>query len=279
MGFLRPVADALRAGFTSDAARDAFNWDALPRDAYKPQPTMFCRRASSGAWFFPWLYQPGRSDQTGLPLDTLGMLDKPVEGCRVVFRGPGSKDFIYDPKTDLVLTDEDIRIAYQRAAEIPGPGTIVLPELFRHPTEFPRIELVEVTRSLLEALRLEKVSFSQLKWAQVEDIVAELLRAKGLQVAATPRSHDGGRDLIVRGELIPGEPATLAVEIKHKSIVGVDEVSSRIHRNKDFPALLFATTGRFTAGVIREKQKPENFLRLVLKDGVALRQWIQEYKR
>ena len=30
-------------------------------------------------------------------------------------------------------------------------------------------------------------------------------------------------------------------------------------------------------GVLREKNKPETFLRLLLEDGVALRSWINEY--
>src|SRR5437763_9058923 len=37
MGLLSPVADIIRAGFTSEAARNAFRWDALPPDVYKAQ--------------------------------------------------------------------------------------------------------------------------------------------------------------------------------------------------------------------------------------------------
>jgi hypothetical protein len=163
--------------------------------------------------------------------------------------------------------------------QTPGPGAIALPDLFYHPKDHPRIELIDSTRSVLDALQGASVQFSDLTWDQVEDIVAELLRSRGLQLSVTPRSKDGGRDLIAKGELIPGEPCLLAIEIKHKAIVGIDEVTSRLHRNKDFPTLLFVTTGKFSAGVMREKSKPENFLRLVLKDGTALHQWIQGYKR
>ena len=278
MGFLPSPAEMLRAGFVSDEAMTSFNWDALPPEAYRPQPTAFFRQASSGAWFFPSLYQPGRSDRTGLPLDTIGIFRGESDGgWRIVLKRVGSKG-LYSAETDICLTDDGVLAAYERAKDSPGPGTVVFPELFCHPEEHPHIELVEVTRGLLDALRREKVAFRELTWQQVEDIVAELLRARGLQITVTPRSRDGGRDLIARGELIPGEPSTLAIEIKHKSVVGLDEVTSRLHRNKDFPALLFATTGRFTAGVVREKTKPEHFLRLLLKDGTALRQWIQEYK-
>lgn len=58
------------------------------------------------------------------------------------------------------------------------------------------IELVDTTRALLLALRDEKIAFTNLNWMQMEDIVAELLRSRGLQVWVTPRSRDGGRDII-----------------------------------------------------------------------------------
>ena len=91
-----------------------------------------------------------------------------------------------------------------------------------------------------------------------------------MEVKTTPRSTDGGRDIIARGELIHGEPTVLAIEVKHKGIVHLDEIRSRLYANHQFPALMFATSGRFSAGVIQEKKKPENFLRLLLKDGLAL---------
>ena len=69
----------------------------------------------------------------------------------------------------------------------------------------------------------------------------------------------------------------LAIEVKHKGIVHLDEIRSRLYANHQFPALMFATSGRFSAGVIQEKKKPENFLRLLLKDGLALSQWIADY--
>jgi hypothetical protein len=95
----------------------------------------------------------------------------------------------------------------------------------------------------------------------------------------TPRSRDGGRDIIAKGELLPGELISLAVEVKHKGVVGLDDVRSRLHANKEFPVLMVATSGRFTAGVLREKQQPGNFLRLMLRDGMAVKQWLKQYRK
>ena len=157
------------------------------------------------------------------------------------------------------------------------PAVLLLPSLWYPPEERPRIELADTTRALLTGLSAEAIQLRELRWQDFEEVVTELLRSRGLQVHRTQLTHDGGRDIIARGELIPGEPTTLAIEVKHKEIVGIDEVRSRLQANKEFPVIMIATSGRFTAGVIKEKKKPENFLRLLLKDGNAIRDWIASY--
>ena len=47
--------------------------------------------------------------------------------------------------------------------------------------------------------------------------------------------------------------------------------------NEDFPSLLIATAGVFSAGVVCEKMRARHQLRLILKDGIALRQCIEVY--
>lgn len=158
-----------------------------------------------------------------------------------------------------------------------NPAAMLLPRLWTPPDSTPSLELADTTKALIRSLATSKVSLDQLKWQELEDIVAEILRSRGLHVIATPRTSDGGRDVIARGELLPGEPTTLAVEIKHRDVVTVDSVRSRLYANREFPILMFVTSGRFSAGVIDEKKRPENFLRLILKDGKALRSWIDDY--
>jgi hypothetical protein len=128
---------------------------------------------------------------------------------------------------------------------------------------------------LLHDLVDQRVSLRNIHWRQLEELVAELLTRIGLKVILTKKSHDGGRDIIATGELIPGEPTKLAVEVKHKDVVGVADLRAALYANRDFPALLFATSGRFTVGVFREQR--DNQMRLFLKDGVALQQWIDTY--
>lgn len=129
--------------------------------------------------------------------------------------------------------------------------------------------------SLLSALERGCLSLDDLKWQDLEDVVYALLRERGLKVTPTPRLKDGGRDLIAVGELFPGFETTLAIEVKHKKKVGVNDLSQALYRNRNFPCVMLATSGKFTAGVVHESKLPENALRLHLADGDKLVNWIR----
>lgn len=120
----------------------------------------------------------------------------------------------------------------------------------------------------------ENASFDELTWRQMEELVAELLKIQGMDVTVTPASGDEGRDIIARGELIPGEPTIFTVEVKKKPVVGIHDVRAALYANRKMPALLIATSGRFSAGVIKEANISDNRYRLFLKDGIALKQWL-----
>jgi HJR/Mrr/RecB family endonuclease len=156
------------------------------------------------------------------------------------------------------------------------PFAIVLPQLWTPTAQrIQRLELSDRVGQILREIHDHESSLQQLTPRQLEELIAELLQAKGMHVHVTQYSRDGGRDIVARGELIPGEPCLLAVEIKKKSVVGLADVQRAIYANRFFSALLIATSGRFSAGVVSEKSRPENELRLLLKDGVAIEQWIR----
>ncbi len=135
------------------------------------------------------------------------------------------------------------------------------------------------TKDLLSALKSEKINLESVSWKQLEEIVAEVLRANGLEIHVVRENPQGGRDIIARGDLIFGqEPLLMAVEVKHRSVVDRPEIDKALHQNRYFPALLFITSGRFTAGVLKEKALPENQFRLFLKDGNALGDLIRDYR-
>lgn len=168
----------------------------------------------------------------------------------------------------------------QRLSRMPdaSPRTLLLPSIWTPRLQLQQhVVLAEVAPKLVAAVAREKIALREIPWRRLEELVAELLRSQGLEIYVTPRSRDGGRDIVARGELIPGEPSLIAVEVKQKAVVGIEDVQRALRANEDFPGLLLATAGRFSAGVVREKQRHRNQLRLFLKDGLALRQWIDAY--
>lgn len=159
------------------------------------------------------------------------------------------------------------------------PKTLWRPELWTPDAQLGQSMLVRSARELLLALDDEKIALDELSWRQLEEIVAEILRAHGMEIHLVSDSPQGGRDIIARGELIAGqEPLTLAVEVKHRSVVGRPELQKALWQNRQYPALLFVTSGRFTSGVLDERGIADNQLRLFLKDGVALRDMIRDYR-
>ena len=144
-------------------------------------------------------------------------------------------------------------------------------------TSFGDSELHKASKRILCDLNLNNKPLAEIHWRTLEEIVAELLFDLGMEVFVTDRSGDGGRDVIAKGELIPGEPTVLAVEVKHKAVVPVADVRQTLWANRHIPALLFVTSGRFSSGVYLEKRTNESFLRLFLKDGHGLQQWINNY--
>lgn len=139
--------------------------------------------------------------------------------------------------------------------------------------------LQKAAHEIIGELQQQKIELKAIKWQTFEEIVAEVLRAQGMEIHIVRENPQGGRDIIARGQLIPGvEPVTIAVEVKHREVVDRPLIQQALHQNRHFPALLFVTSGRFTAGVIDESRSPENRMRLFLKDGLAIRELIGSLK-
>jgi hypothetical protein len=157
-------------------------------------------------------------------------------------------------------------------------NVVALPGLWLPPS-YGDSNLHRATKDIIRNVALQTSTFADLHWRTLEELVAELLHDLGMQVTITDRSGDGGRDVIAKGELIPGEPTLLAVEVKHRKVVPVSELRNAMWANRHFPALLFVTSGSLSAGVYRMRSEQEGALRLFLKDGYGLSQWISQYAR
>ena len=161
----------------------------------------------------------------------------------------------------------------------PDSKTLWHPKLWTPQSQSVEKSLLQSSiQHVLSELTGEQKTLAELSWHQLEELVAEILRFNGLEIHLVRETPQGGRDIVARGELIPGqEPITMAVEVKHRKVVDRPEVQKALWQNREYPALLFITSGRFTSGVIEEKSLSENRLRLFLKDGEALGDMIRDY--
>lgn len=168
----------------------------------------------------------------------------------------------------------DFVAALRRQIKAPRirPSTLWSPRIWA-PREQERQRLLVdgVLRPHLNRWAVTGLCLQDLNPSEFEDLVAELLFKAGLKVYKVRESPQGGRDLIARGTLIPDEePLEMAVEVKHRGVVDRPEVQLALYQNRAYPALVFVTSGRFTAGVFKEKLIGDNRHRLFLKDGVAV---------
>lgn len=190
-------------------------------------------------------------------------------------------DDIFDSAITKTISTEELLRNAERYVENPlaDPCTFVSPKLWTPDSQSKEKAILQSSAiPVLKAIQNENVELGSLHWKQLEDIVAEILRASGMQIHSVCESPQGGRDIIARTEIIPGEILTIAVEVKHREYVDRPILHTALHQNAHFPALMLVTSGRFSAGVIQEASKPENRLRLFLKDGVAVRDMINNYK-
>ena len=225
-------------------------------DFFEDRPTF--RDGRSGAW----MLLAGFADSDD---------GRSAGGLR--FKGSGPKAERIDRTDEWVwrLRDSTRRAdPIPRTLWLPSPWT---PQLRQE----QRSGLKRAVHPLLLGLMEERIALSDIGARQLEDLVGELLADQGLEIQVTPRTGDGGRDIVARGELFPGEPCEMAVEVKQQRAVGLRDVQRALRANEDYPAVMLATAGRFSAGVIREKARNRNRMRLFLKDGVALSQWIAGY--
>jgi hypothetical protein len=211
----------------------------------------------------------------------------------VVEEGRKSADARYEKKLaelkEILYTDTvcvsmeelvaDLRERVQRPRE--SSSVLWSPKLWTPREQARQRALLDTTLAPhLEAWRTSGICFEDLNTSEFEDLVGEVLFAAGLKIYKVREAPQGGRDLIARGTLIPNEePIEMAVEVKHRRVVDRPEVQLALYQNRAYPALLFVTSGRFTAGVFDEKTREENRFRLFLKDGLAIGDLVRTHFR
>jgi len=190
------------------------------------------------------------------------------------------EDLVTSAKLHLPSFDEIMAAAIPYVSNpLVDPTLFVSPKLWTpFSQEHQKLYLANSAIEIIQALQSERRTLDDIHWKDLEELVAELLRQKGMEIHLVNESPQGGRDIIARAAYIPGYgPLTIAVEVKHMRTVDRPIVQQALYQNRHFPALLIATSGQFTLGAVEEAKKPENRMRLFLHDGVAVRDMIRNY--
>jgi restriction system protein len=133
---------------------------------------------------------------------------------------------------------------------------------------------------IVEAFRRDPSLMYSFEPRKMEEIVAGAYQREGFEVVLTPRSADGGKDVIAtrRGDY----QIRIFDQVKRYSLghkVTADEVRAMIgvmHAHHDVNKVFVTTTSDFAPGV-REDPTIKPFLptRLQLRDGDDLRRWLE----
>ena len=167
---------------------------------------------------------------------------------------------VEDPEEDLFQSDEAVERGQSRILQL---------------------DLTEINDELIRRLASRPELMRELDPRKFEELVAELLRDKGYEVKLTPRSKDGGRDILAIQRDDIGSALTL-VECKRyaqNNKVGVDIVRGLygVVSAEQATRGLLATTSYFTSGAKAFRDQVP--YRLGLADFDILRGMLSQLRR
>jgi Restriction endonuclease len=142
-----------------------------------------------------------------------------------------------------------------------------------------RLEVSKLDEAFFEYLRLHPNAFYDLSPSRFEEVVGGILKDMGCQVTPTPRTRDGGRDLLAVYSTPLGEMLTL-VECKlyaaHRR-VGIEIIERFLWTIQEDRATcgIIVTTSSFSS-VALEKARQFSY-KLKLRDFADLKEWIGNY--
>lgn len=137
--------------------------------------------------------------------------------------------------------------------------------------------ITNIHDDLIKDLRKEPTLIHKISPIEFEELIAFLFRKRGYDVFQTPRTRDGGKDLIAKFATPTGDDCVCYVECKKYDLtnpVGVEYIRSLygIVETDKVNLGMLVTTSRFTKGAIDFGKLHEN--RLKLKDYLDLKDWL-----
>lgn len=134
--------------------------------------------------------------------------------------------------------------------------------------------LIDVARERI------KDRIARLGWAEMQEIVAALLRALGYRTTVSPAGADRGKDIFASPDGFGFEQPRIVVEVKHrpKDAMGAPEVRGFLGgRHKDDRGL-YVSTGGFTREAYYEAERAPIPLTLMTLDDLA-RALVDSYEK
>jgi hypothetical protein len=163
---------------------------------------------------------------------------------------------------------------------LPEPKLILPEERIITDVSLLRSNIPELIRFLSQ----NPEQLHQISPREFEEIIAEIFRSKGFEVALTASTRDGGKDIIAvhRNEL--GIDTQYFIECKryiHSNKVGVELIRSLhgVKNTRNGPnKVILATTSTFTSGAIDFAQnQATSEWDITLKDYYDILRWLKSY--
>ncbi|POA39008.1 restriction endonuclease [Pseudomonas sp. GW456-12-1-14-TSB6] len=140
----------------------------------------------------------------------------------------------------------------------------------KDPIEDP--EALEDPLKGVQEIAFERIKdqINSLDWAEMQELVAGILRAMGYKTLVSPAGADRGKDIIASPDGFGFEPPRIVVEVKHRNArMGSSEIRSFLGgRHKDDRGL-YVSTGGFTKEALYEGERAHVHLTMWTLDELA----------
>ena len=120
------------------------------------------------------------------------------------------------------------------------------------------------------ALEFLQDKLSKLGWAEMQELVAGLLRAMGYKTRVSPAGPDRGRDIMASPDGFGFQSPRIVVEVKHrKDTMGAPEIRSFVGGLRQHDNGLYVSTGGFTREARYEADRTNQNLTLMDAEGLG----------
>ncbi|MFM0123245.1 restriction endonuclease [Paraburkholderia sp. RL18-101-BIB-B] len=124
----------------------------------------------------------------------------------------------------------------------------------------------------MEALALEQIKdiVSKLDWAEMQELIAGILRAMGYKTQVSPAGSDRGKDIIASPDGFGFEHPRIIVEVKHrKGQMGTSQIRSFLGGRHPDDRGLYVSTGGFSKEAYYEADRASVPLTLWTSDHIV----------